>query len=185
MVISDEGCLVGRLRRGAHFQPQMPGPLVSRLRAAIANAASPIGCGINAHRRLDQPPALAHLRGVQVRAERPATARVNLAPGPVLGVSSSIRKAATRRVFAFGEVRGIPRADQGSGHGGRFPGHLGQGSPFANGCGQPGQAARALARRPLVACCTPSTNVMPARTSGRRCAPSSRRHRACAMSRSL
>jgi hypothetical protein len=32
---------------------------------------------------------------------------------------------------------------------------------------------------------TPSTKPMPARTSGRRCAPSSRRHRACAMSRSL
>jgi hypothetical protein len=35
------------------------------------------------------------------------------------------------------------------------------------------------------ACCTPSTKTTPARTSGRRCAPSRRRHRACAMSRSL
>ena len=41
-----------------------------------------------------------------------------------------------------------------------------------------------LERQPVVACCLPSTNAIPARTSGSRCAPSSRRHRACAMSRS-
>jgi len=34
-------------------------------------------------------------------------------------------------------------------------------------------------------CCTPSTKRMPARTSGNRCAPSSRRHRPCAMSSNL
>ena len=34
-------------------------------------------------------------------------------------------------------------------------------------------------------CCTPSAKTTPARTSGRRYAPSSRRQRACAMSRSL
>src|SRR5262249_50096261 len=46
-------------------------------------------------------------------------------------------------------------------------------------------AARAFGLLPFPSCWTPSTKAMPARTRGSRCAPSSRRQRACAMSRSL
>src|SRR5262249_36391613 len=95
------------------------------------------------------------------------------------------RKADTQRFFVFAEVREITRATQGFGHDDCFPDHLGPRSVFAGGFGRRVQAPRALDRRPVVACRRPSTNAIPARTSGSKCAPSSRRHRACAMSRSL
>src|SRR5262249_37574440 len=46
-------------------------------------------------------------------------------------------------------------------------------------------AAFAFVRLTLPSCWTPSSKPMPARTSGRRSAPFSRRHLACAISRSL
>jgi hypothetical protein len=54
--------------------------------------------------------------------------------------------------------------------------------PYARGFDH---AALALALLALPSCWMPSTKTTPARTSGSRCAPSRRRHRACAISRSL